>query len=208
MNVATITMAPHKAREKLESYREALKRRANDEYEAAAQGYEALAAGKALLDMDEVFRTCPYDSRGRPRIAIARADRRRVRFSLQDGGRTTAILDASTGSLPRTYVGSLVVRVPYNEELISEAARKLDRWDRVGHALVPMTPPDVADRRILKDCHVLWEVEQWADRPVSSRPDRDPYLLRHLAGSLYVVEGAWDLTPLERAITNGRKEIE
>lgn len=207
MNVSTITMPPAKAREKLESYRESLRRRANTEYEAAAQGYAALAAGKALLDMDEVFRTCPYDPKGRPSIAIARADRRRVRFTVQDGNFTTGIFDSSASSLPRTYVGSLVVRVPYHQELASEAARQIRAWDRTGHALVPMTPPDVAGRRVLKDCHVLWEVEQWADRPVSSQPDRDPYLLKHLAGSLYVVEGAWDLTPLERAITNGRKEI-
>lgn len=205
MNVATITMPPHKAREKLAAYRDALKRRANEEYAAAAQGYEALAAGKALLDLDEAFRACPQDAKGRPKIAIARADRRRVTFRLQDGDHKVAIFDASDSALPRTYVGSLIVRVPY----VDDPAKKVDVWSVRGHALVPIVPADIAPGvpgRNFKACHILWEVEQWADRPIGSRPDRDPYLLKHLAGSLYVVEGAWDLTPLERAITNGRRD--
>jgi hypothetical protein len=202
MNVMTITMAPQKAREKLQAYKAALARYANEEYEAAAQGYEALAAGHALLDLDEIFRAAPQDALGRPRLAIARADRPRVRFGLQDGQHTVGIFDSATNRMPRTYVGSLVVRVPY----VDDPVKKADIWKTVGHALVPLTPPDVYAGRALGERYVLWEVEQWAERPVTSKPDRDPYLLKHLAGSLYVVEGAWDLTALERAITNGRRE--
>src|SRR5947209_6417428 len=189
-------MTPAKAREKLRAYQGALERQANAEYEAAVQGYEALAGGQALLDLDEVFRTVAYDGKGRPRLAIARADRRRVQFHFDNRGTSPiGVFDTSSSqALPSTYVGSLLTRVPYVPENMSEAARKLAGWERRGWALVPMTPPDVfnGSRGGLAQRHVLWEVEQWQDRP--TRADRDPYLLRHLAGSLYVVEGAWDLT--------------
>lgn len=40
---------------------------------------------------------------------------------------------------------------------------------------------------------------EWA--PV---PPTDPFLLRHLGGTLYVVLAQWDLTPLEKAVLAGR----
>jgi len=207
MNVHTITMPPATAKAKLAAYQRALAQKASAEYEAAAAGYEALSAGKALLDLDEVFRTVAYDPKGRPRLAVARADRRRVVFRVQENvNPTTASFDASSGQLPRTYSGGLLVRVPYTNERVSQAAQKLDRWERTGHAIVPLTPPEFGTRATIREYHVLWEVEEWADSPIRSTPDRDPYLLRHLAGSLYVIEAAWDLTDLERAIINGRKD--
>lgn len=46
------------------------------------------------------------------------------------------------------------------------------------------------------------EIEaQW--RPV---PPVDPFLLKHLGGTLYVVLAQWDLTPLEQAVLAGRLE--
>lgn len=74
-----------------------------------------------------------------------------------------------------------------------------------GYALIPMVPLDVrpATGR-LADMFVLWEVEQWADRRIGAKPDIDPYLLKHVGGSLYAVLAEWDLTPLERAIMKGR----
>jgi hypothetical protein len=77
-----------------------------------------------------------------------------------------------------------------------------------GFALVPMIPAAV--RLTLptgttdRDSFILWEVEEWADRRIGSRADRDPYLLRHLGGDLWAVLAEWDLTELERAVMAGR----
>ena len=75
-----------------------------------------------------------------------------------------------------------------------------------GYALVPLVPADVRPSGQLRNYFILWEVEQWSDRRIGAKPDIDPYLLRHLAGDLYVVEAEWDLTELERAIMSGRRE--
>jgi hypothetical protein len=48
-------------------------------------------------------------------------------------------------------------------------------------------------------------VEQWADTRIGARPDRDPYLLRHLHGDAYAVLAEWDLTPLEQLVMTGRR---
>lgn len=195
MNVPTIAMQPEAAQAKLEAYRLQLRRRADAEYEAAALGYEALAEGTPLINLSDAFAAAGLDESGYPRLAIARADRQQVIVSINRDR-----LTFSTARRPRwQYSGSLVISVPYDN---SKAWNTL--FDR--YALVPMVPADVRPSGNLRDLFILWEVEQWASRPIVAVPDYDPYLLRHIVGDLYAVVAEWDLTPLERAIMTGRRE--
>lgn len=75
-----------------------------------------------------------------------------------------------------------------------------------GTAMVPLVPPAQKGPRNLANHFVLWEVEQWAMPRQRPRADYDPYLLRHLAGDLYMVVAEWDLTEVERAIMGQRAE--
>jgi hypothetical protein len=196
MNVNLIQMDPDQAKVKLAAYRQQLKRRANQEYELAAKAYEMMTEGYPLLNLTEVFAQTGLGEDGRPRLAIARADREEVEVSVNP--RVEQIIFSS---LKRSswfdygdYVGSLLVRVPY---YLAPGA-KLIR----GFALVPMIPADVRAtvKGQDKDHFVLWEVEQWADRSQTSIAPYDPYLIKHVAGDLYAVVAEWDLTELERAI--------
>jgi hypothetical protein len=192
MDVPTITMDPELARAKLREYRQVLHRVADEEYEAAARGYEALAEGTPILMLSQVIREAGTHADGRPRLAIARADRKQVRVRSTYFEPRIAIF--STAQRFTSYPGStLEVHVPH-------PWRNFD----AGHALVPMTPPEVVQkvggRSLLRDYFVLWEVEQWADHPLMAGPDRDPYLLKHLGADLYAVVAEWDLTELERAV--------
>ena len=78
-----------------------------------------------------------------------------------------------------------------------------------GYAIMPLVPP--AGLRLaggfsgLHEHFTLFEVEAWADSPIRAQPDRDPYLLRHVAGDLYAVIYEWDLSDLERAVMAGRR---
>ncbi|OWK42111.1 hypothetical protein FRUB_04189 [Fimbriiglobus ruber] len=68
-----------------------------------------------------------------------------------------------------------------------------------------MIPLDVRPKPgIPENACILWEVEQWADHRLDVAPDIDPYLLKHITGSLYAVIAEWDLTELERSILRGR----
>lgn len=205
MNVEQIRMEPSEARRRLAAYRRQLKRRVDVEYAAVARGLEELAKGKALLLLPRVFAVCPYDENGRPRIAIARADRKEVRF--QWAGTSSAprlSFDASAewhGNDRQNRERGLRLEVP----VAQRHPNARESW-RQGHAMVPMIPADVREavgRFRAQDRYILWEVEQWAERS-QTQPDRDPFLLRHLGGDAYSVEAAWDLTDLERAVMAGR----
>lgn len=192
MNVSTITMPPAEARAKLVAYREQLGRRTDEEYQAIAAGYEALAEGTPLLNLTEAFAQTGLGEDGRPKLAIARADRRQVYVYMRQNSFEFSTLKRSTSN----YAGSLLITIPY--------PGVKNPW-KGGYSLVPIVPADVRPNGPLFNFFTLWEVEQWADRPFIAQPDRDPYLLRWLGGDLYTVEAEWELTALERAVMTGRR---
>jgi len=199
MEVPTIEMARTKALEKLGSYRSQLQRRADAEYEAAVAGYQALADGKVLLDLVDVFAGIRTDHKDRPALAIARADRDQVEFEWARF-QNVFVFDARKNGFGRPD-SDLVIRVDAGRA--RDTKKAAEPWQGRGYALVPMIPADVRPRVDVKKCHVLWEVPEWADNRISATPS-DPYLVQHLAGSLWVVLAEWELTPLEQAITRGR----
>ena len=77
---------------------------------------------------------------------------------------------------------------------------------RSKHTMVPLVPAQVkqqlrqSNRSMkLENYHVLWEVEEWYERRVIE-PPIDPFLLKHIGGTLYAVLAEWDLTELERSV--------
>lgn len=206
MNVNTITMPKEEAERHLGEYRKALRRRADSEYEALAQGYAALAEGTPLINLNEVMTAGGVDELGRPRLAIARAERQEIALR-RDKGRTWAVFDARSPDCSANYE-QLELRV----DGFLEAPTGFDRWrwsvSPSAFTLVPMVPAAVRNRMKgpLRNHFVLWEVETWSESSQSAKknPPRDPYLLRHLAGELYVVVDEWDLTELERSVMSGR----
>jgi hypothetical protein len=195
VNVTTITMPKQEALAKLEAYQRQLRRRSDKEYEEAAAGYAALAAGTPLLNLADAFAQAGLGEDGRPRLAVAMADRKQVYVRVNQND-----LEFSTlGRSRRNYSGTLLITVPFP----GAAGR---RWQD-GYSLVPMVPADVRpETGPLSDYLILWEVEKWVDRPIRATPDCDPFLLKHLGGDLYAIIAQWDLTPLEQAIMTGRRE--
>lgn len=192
MHTPLITEDAARARDQLAAYNRQLQRRDDPEYQAIAAGYAELAAGRPLLNLRECFATVPLDSRGRPRLAIARADRRTVTLFLMHG-RNRAFFDTRKNNLTSR---TLMIEV--------EVPTLTEHRPWCSYALVPMIPAAVRAEipRGTKDasCHILWEVEEWSDTPLGQQADRDPYLLRHLGGDLYIVLAEWDLSMLERAV--------
>ena len=199
MEVAQITMDPEAAKASLEKYRARLRRGADEEYSAAAVALEHLAAGQPLLDIGQVFLNVDLDEKGRPLLAIARADRTQVYFSRD--GRDAGVFHAGERWAAR---GGPTLRPRFALPALPEG---IETWNGDGWSLVPMIPPDChPGKSKLRHRFVLWEVEGWADKPIEAEPDRDPFLLEHVHGDLYAIEAAWDLTDLERAIMAGRRE--
>lgn len=190
MNVELMTMPVDAAQAKLDAYRSRRHADANEEYRRCEEAYAAMAEGTPLIDLQQVFTTCPVDGKGRPKLAVARADRKQVCFL---GWSSEFIFDSRAA--PR-WNG----RNENNTQLRIRFSG--DRFVRVpdGYATIPMVPADVRPKHgQLKDWFILWEVEQWSDRPIID-PPYDPYLLKHIGGTLYAVLAEWDLTEIERAV--------
>jgi hypothetical protein len=191
MNVETITIPANQAREQLRAYRRSLHRRADQEYEVVAKGLEQLERGRPLLILSAALAEAPRDEKGRPRLAIARSDRREV-YYYRYGGNTEEVFDSGFYSRGRAPLNG-VIRVqptPATPRASSYAS---------GYSIVPLVPPQVRETRDLSKFFTLWEVEAWADRP-STTVDRDPFLLERVTDDVFAIVAEWDLSPLEQAI--------
>lgn len=193
MNTPMIEMPREVAREQLKSYRKQLHKRADAEYQAVAQGLEALADGTPLINLAESFRTVALDEKQRPRMAVARADRERVWL-------TRYFDTVEFTSKERWTRGREGHHMTFRFSVPPLPAGHTG-VGMSGTGLVPMVPAPVREQVGPIDLSkhlILWEVEKWDDIP------RDPYLLRHCGGELYAVIAEWDLTDLERAVMAGR----
>ena len=193
MNVPTITMEPDVAQEKLEAYRAQLRQRADDEYEAAVAGYKALAEGKPLLNLTEAIQSGGLGADHRPRLAVARADRWQVWVETTWNPDGVRFITSQSWQMRQSHL-----HIPFPRESTKDMKR--------GYSLVPMVPADVRPNVDLAHCLILWEVLAWSSQPLTAMPDRDPFLLKHIAGDLYAVLAEWELTELERAIMATRRE--
>jgi len=200
MNVPTIEVTSEEARAKLKAYRSNLHKDAERMYSQCADVYEKIAAGAKIIDLAAAIDQAPRDQEHRPQLAIARADRKQVQVRILrhrwiDGRLMPMTAWYYSGDPERRgwHWNSLMVEVPLSGK---HPAKYLSD----GYARVPMVPADVRPATgNLRDWHILWDVEQWSDRPVID-PPRDPLLLRHLTGSLYQILAEWDLTEIERAV--------
>lgn len=207
MNVPTLQMDPDEALGKAFEY-EASSRR-DPETLLAKKIFQLLAEDKVLVDVGMAIRDAGFHGdEWRPKLALARADRRHVAFrwySWSDIG----LFDSNVTR--GRHFPALVEAVNFNR-LHNLRYRDGDgSWHRRtvdGYALVPMVPPDVSYGGYKPHkCHILWEVEKWSDSPLRAMPDRDPYLLHRIEGDLFEVLGEWDLTEVERYVMAGRARV-
>lgn len=71
---------------------------------------------------------------------------------------------------------------------------------RISHAPVPPVPAEYRPEDS-RDYFILWE-QEWAEKILLPR---DPALLQHIVGDLYLVHHVWDLSPLEAAALRGTR---
>ncbi len=198
MNIDLIKMPRGEARAEFLKYKRSVGERHTAEDEAVMKGYQALAEGSALLDLRSAIRTAGQDNRGRPRVAITRADFKWCWFSWLQGSEARFLGTVSDSR--NEWDGEVkpwkhnTVIVPPTVLTRPEGEDGRNRW----RALVPYIPPALRPKAKLSNYHIMWEAE-W--QPV---PPTDPFLLKHLGGTLYVVLAQWDLTPLEKAVLAGR----
>lgn len=199
MNVELIRIEPSAAKAKLASYRKAIAERhhahaaeqTNAEWTRIAEGYRMAAKGLALIELSKAMATGGWDEQGRPKFAVACADRKRVKCNADNSALVFFDVNESSWKRRRTRFEFPMRNLP------ARPAGSRQAWGI--EAIVPIVPPDVLPRPDLDLSRrvILWEAD-WTEAPI------DPLLLLPIGGDLYAVEAAWDLTPLERAVISGR----
>ena len=192
MNLQTITMDKNEARKAFLDYRRAVRERHSDEDVQIMRGYRAMCKGLHVIELNATMQAAGQNAQGWPRLAIARADERRIEVRRFNDGRLMFSPNLRTWRrLPECRSrerllppGTLGTADP------SKTANIF--WD--ASAMAPIIPPALRPAHHLRNYHIIWEAE-W-----SKLPPRDPALLKHLGGTLYAVLATWDLSPVERAV--------
>lgn len=207
MNVPTITMDPELAKAKLKAFRANKHKDAESLYAETATAYAALAEGTPILNLSLAIQAGGFFSDMRPKVAIARADRREVCFRWRADSETGAF-DCSAGrdgfgrepGLFRSAdLGQLHNQWATDSRGVKQYLKLVE-----GYTMVPMVPADVRpEKGQLREWWILFEVDKWFDRPHGMKAPVDPLLLKHLGGELYAVLAQWDLTDVERMILEG-----
>lgn len=146
--------------------------------------YKLIAAGKVIIQARESIRAAGLGTDGYPKLALCRADAKECRLEMYANGECRMYSDYSGWHAPRA--DSKRIMLPPG----TFPARTTHGNAR---GIVPLIPVHLRPRTALDNYHILWEAEWKRVVP------RDPYLLRHLGGDMWMVLAAWDLTDVERA---------
>ena len=201
MNIETMQMDVHEARRKYIEYRHAVREHREERRRIAEQdeqharirrtaiereeddpraAYRAMSLGQRVLHLPHVIRAAGFNEKGLPRLAIARSDWQWCLYNASNN---------SFAFKPDRFADRKRI------ELAMQLPRDA-QW-KSGKALVPPVPPRFRPSN-LGDYHTLWEAEWLPAPPV------DPLLLKQIGTTVFVVVAQWDLTPIERAVLEGR----
>lgn len=177
------------------------------EYDGLMKGYRAIAKGLQVVDVAHVLQVAglQHDT-CYPRLAICRADATTCFVDMREDGSATFRANKQPSTWGRTASADLVrcSAATFPRFVIGWHDGKRFRdgrpsaWTTVASALVPIVPAGLHPKAHLRNYHILWDAV-W-----TPEPPKDPLLLKHLAGQLYAIVAAWDLTPLEQAVLRGR----
>jgi hypothetical protein len=161
--------------------------------QAVIRAYRAVTGGGQVIRLPAAIRAGGFNDRGLPRIGVAGAEWDEVACRWSGGD---LVFDDMLGQGNRgAAVGRHTVRVPVPGD-DRPSGLMLHRVG--GRSVVPLVPPACRPRRgKLSRCHILFEAD-W-----QPEPPRDPALIRHVAGDLWIVLSTWELTELEAAVLGG-----
>lgn len=178
MDVQQLKVERATARELFQKYKASREAQTPADREIEAL-YRRIAQGQTVIRALESIRVAGCNAEGMPRLALARADERRIECRITAQGEATFEPPGNCRSRSRVFrVQGLV------------GARE---WKR-GEGIVPLIPVYLRPKHSLSHYHILWEAEWSRVYPV------DPYLLRRFGTDAWVVVAAWELTDVERAV--------
>lgn len=197
MNVAMIEMPKTDAREKLQEYRTALKTHRDIYLRDLAHAYYQLSRGRSVIDIIDAFKTAGQHSNGDPRLALCRADRKKVRLDKNSDGSAEFWGVNGNNEITTRRPDRKLPAQSFEWPIDTTRSWRPPTRARLS-APVPIIPAAHIPPGALENYFILWEVHTW-----TMEPPTDPILLRPLTRTLFVVLAQWDLTPIEQAVMRG-----
>jgi len=200
IKVPKISMPEDEAKKEWKKYCEILKTRKDKYLKVMKQATYHMKKGKELIDVYVICKKFGLNKEGLPRIAISRADIPRVYFEKRDTG--TGRFNMETGWNRSGW--NTDIELPQKTYDIHWERKGESEWDIKNKEVktnVPRVPVELMPDGDLKNYYILWEVKEWEEIP----PAKDPLLLKRISENLFVILGAWDVTPLEQSIMRGLK---
>jgi hypothetical protein len=203
MDVSTITIEQDVAVQKVADIKALSKSQRTDEDDALLSLYSSIAKHNArVITLSSAFKQTGLNELGQPKLAIARGDWKRVRFSPRGTYRADRTStnswrylyrsgQFSDAEIPNDRAGTVYLRDRVFEEF--ELNNNLT-------TIVPHVPANIRPKFHLRNYHILFEVEKW-----EIEMSVDPFLLKHIMGDTYAVIAEWDLTPLEAQLLGGMR---
>lgn len=208
LDIEKIQMPIEKAKEEWKRYNDLLKKRRESYIEQMKKCMFHLKQGRELIDIYKVMEHIGVNKEQQPRLAIARADWDWVYFIKKDEGRGFFVDGETDWYLSSKGHVSLPPKTFMNWARTHEQRRTSDNknvsvetWHIAKEKIktkVPVIPAVMMPEGDLSQYYILWEVKQWEELPET----KDPLLLRRITENLFVILGAWDITPLEQSIIN------
>lgn len=201
---AKITMPEEQAAEEWKKYTSLLKTRKEKYLEIMKKAHYEMKKGRELLDVYKVMKIAGLNDSGEPKLAIARADIKKVIFRKRDKGTGTFEMEEGWNR------GGVRTDIELPQETFNihwERVTPNNSWSIKKERIktkVPIIPPELMPEGDLKNHYVLWEPLEWEELPET----KDPILLKRISQNIFVILGSWDLTPLEQSILRGQEEEE
>lgn len=148
--------------------------------------YHQMKSGNKIIDLKETIQIGGVHPSGAPKLAVASIYEKQVYCHR----RAENFIHFKYNDYAYDNRGDKN-RVMFNNMKLPTVGNSTVYWK----APVPLIPPQYAPKEKMDDLFILWEVDSWS--PVAPV---DPYLLRRLTNTHFVVLEGWDLTELERSV--------
>lgn len=193
MKIETLKENAFDARDKYNEYKTAYKATKDPLYGDLKRVYHAIKGGKQVIDIFQAIKVGGVRAGNEPNLAIAKAKDKTVICRYDQDGTVKYCTRDDGRSDWKTLKADIALKscLPVWKGANSWDSKRLS-------APVPIIPPRLRPINLTDDYYILWEVDHW-----SPLPSRDPYLLKRLSRTLFVVCAAWDLTDIEMAVMAG-----
>lgn len=190
----SMTEIRHIAQDKWKEYTAAARTYKDPIYKDLQKVYNQVKNGQKVIDISKVIAKGGIHPDIKPKLAISSLKYKKIFCTYHKDGRVQFKPDNSgwgrrISSFDVNLPGCLPLWIPQ------------DKWTsrQMMEAPVPPVPPRFMPKKLTDDYYILWEVDEW-----KMVPPVDPYLLKRITKTMFVVLAGWDLTDLERSAMAGR----